>query len=103
MKYIFDKYSRVRSTQNQPAIPSESEVIEMLRHFPARPEYLVWIRVVSAIGNSFPKDVALKILFTHFRDEKPNETEKLIDRRLLSVRFGSFVYMAKQFGWHAGK
>jgi hypothetical protein len=44
------------------------QAIELLSYLPARPDYDTWIRIVSAIGNSFDEATAEDILLSHFTD-----------------------------------
>lgn len=79
----------------------KAKAIELLSYIPARPDYDTWIRVISAIGNSFDEKTALEILKTRFRDERPNEIAYKLQNRLRDVNFGTLVHLAKQYGYHS--
>ncbi len=72
----------------------------LLSYLHSRPDYDTWIKVISAIANEFDESVALDILLSHFKDEKPNEHLYKIRNRLRSVGFGTLIYFAKQYGWN---
>ncbi len=79
------------------------KAIELLSYIPARPEYSLWIKVISAISNEFDETTSLNILHTRFRDEKPNETLIKIKKRLPNISIATLVYYAKQHGYNADK
>jgi hypothetical protein len=56
--------------------PSEELCRELLQYIPQRPDYHLWLHVVSAVGNSFDIQTAEKILLERFTDEKVNEHRK---------------------------
>jgi len=76
---------------------------ELLSFIPNRPDYNLWLRVISAIGNTFPEQTALEILNSHFKDEGFNETAIKVTQRLKDINFGSLVHFAKEYGYNFNK
>jgi len=79
--------------------PTPDFAIYLLSFLPSRPEYDVWINVISAIGNTFDLNTSIQILLSRFIDEKPNEHEIKLKNRLKNISFGTLVYYAKQNGY----
>ncbi|HRP01653.1 MAG TPA: hypothetical protein PLE30_03295 [Candidatus Kapabacteria bacterium] len=79
--------------------PSSKFAMELLSYLPPRPDYETWLKVISAIGNTFPKIEADYIIKSKWRDEKPNETNYKLRNTLKNVNFGTLVYFAKQYGY----
>lgn len=75
------------------------EVKEMLKYIEARPDYDKWIKIISAVGNSFDHNTALDILLSRFRDEKPKEHEIKLKNRLSHITLATLIYYAKQNGY----
>lgn len=79
--------------------PTPEYAKELISYLPVRPDYQTWIYAISAVGNTFPEDIAIDILLSHFQDERTNETTYKVVNRLKNVTFGSLVYLAKQNGY----
>lgn len=79
--------------------PTKQLAIEVLSYLPTRPDYEIWIKVISAIGNSFDEATALDILLTKFRDEAPNEHLYKLRNSLEKINFGTLVYIAMDYGY----
>ncbi len=77
--------------------------IKMLSYIPKRPDYDLWIRIISAIANHYDESTALYILHTRFIDECQNETLLKIRNRMKSINIGTLIYYAKQYGYNADK
>jgi hypothetical protein len=75
----------------------------LLSYIPSRPIYDEWIRIISAIANTYDKYTAKQLLLNKFRDEKFNEHEKKIKARLKNIGFGTLVYIAKRYGFDWSK
>lgn len=75
------------------------EVQKALSFLPKRPDYDMWLRIISAIANHFSDATALEILLSHWKDEKKNETAYKIKHRLKDVGLGTLFFTAKQFGY----
>lgn len=83
--------------------PTPELAKDLIRYLPTRPDYQTWLYTISAIGNTFSENVAIDILLSHFQDEKTNETIYKVNKRLNGVTFGTFVYLAKQYGYKLKK
>ncbi len=83
--------------------PTREQAVRLLSYLPTRVDYDVWVRVISAIGNTFGEAEALSILHTHWSDEKPNETARKLAQRIPSINFGALVNIAKRYGWTPGR
>jgi hypothetical protein len=79
--------------------PTPEEVKHILSFIETRPDYDTWIRIISAVGNTFDKNTALDILHSRFRDEKPNEHAIKLNYRLSNISLATLVYYAKQRGY----
>jgi hypothetical protein len=79
--------------------PAPAEAKEMLTYISPRPDYETWIKIISAIGNTFELNIALDILLSRFKDEKPNEHAIKLKNCLKNVTFATMVYYAKQNGY----
>lgn len=79
--------------------PTPEEARELLSYFPARPDYDLWVRTISAIGNTFSEGDALEILLSRFADEKPGETQKKLANGMKDINYATLVYYAKKFGY----
>lgn len=75
------------------------EVKKILSFVNPRPDYETWIKIISAVGNSFPESTALGILLSRFTDEKPNEHLLKLRNRLANISLATLVYYAKQNGY----
>lgn len=81
-------------------IPSKELTMTLLSYIPRRPDYNMWLEVVSAIGNTYPEGEALNILLSHFQDETKNEHKAKLKGRLSKVNYGTLVYIAEQYGYN---
>jgi hypothetical protein len=79
--------------------PTPQFALELLSYLPHRPDYDTWIKVISAIGNTFDESTSLKILLNHFRDEKQNEHSQKLQNCLTNITFGTLFFFAKQYGY----
>jgi hypothetical protein len=79
--------------------PTPTEAKEMLTYISTRPDYDLWIKIISAIGNTFDHNTALDILLSHFKDEKPNEHATKLKNCLKNVSLATLIYYAKQNGY----
>lgn len=79
--------------------PTPQLAAELLRYVPPRPDYDLWLKIVSAVGNTFAENEALQLLHNHFGDEKPGETLRKLRSRLQSYTFGTLVHYATSAGW----
>jgi hypothetical protein len=79
--------------------PTPEEAKHLLGFLPSRPDYEDWIKIVSAIGNTFDEATALKILLSRFQDEKKGEHISKLRGRLKQYNYGTLVYIAKQYGY----
>jgi hypothetical protein len=80
--------------------PTPEYAMHLLSFFPSRPGYDFWLQIISEIGNTFPdENEAIRILHSHFKDEKPNETLYKIRRRLKDFNFGTIIYYANLYGY----
>lgn len=71
----------------------------MLSFISKRPDYDTWIKIISAVGNTFDHNTALEILLSRFIDEKPNEHEIKLKNCLHNVSLATLVYYAKRNGY----
>lgn len=83
--------------------PTPEQAKHLLSFIPTRPDYETWIKIISAIGNSFDYSTALNLLLSHFKDEKPNEHALKLKSTLSNVSFASLVYYAQQGGYKPEK
>lgn len=74
-----------------------ADVRRALACCPARPQYVEWFRIVSAVGNTFDKHTAESLLTERFGDEKMNEHSRKIDKRGRNITIGTLFYIAKQY------
>jgi hypothetical protein len=81
------------------AEPTLEYARELLSYVPARPQYDEWLKIISAVSNTFDEGTALRLLTSKFGDEKPNETERKIKNRLSNISFATLVYYAKRYGY----
>lgn len=79
--------------------PTPEYAKTLLSFLPRRVDYETWIKIISAIGNSFDEQTALNIILSYWRDEKQNETLEKIKSRLKTIQFGTLVYYAKLNGY----
>lgn len=79
--------------------PTPDNALELLRCIPKRPNYDIWIHCIAAIGNTFDEQTALRILLSHFKDEKQDETLYHLRHRLHSISYGTLIYLALQNGY----
>jgi hypothetical protein len=71
----------------------------LMTYLPQRPDYDMWIKVISSVGNYFSDTDALDIILSHWSDEKPNETEYKIKQKLRNYDIGTLIYYAKYYGY----
>jgi hypothetical protein len=83
-------------TQQQ---PTREQAVRLLSFLPSRPDYDTWVKVISAVGNTFGEYEALSILHSRWSDEKPNETAYKLTKRIPDMSFGYVVNLAKRYGW----
>lgn len=79
--------------------PTPDQAKLLLSFIPSRPDYETWIKVISAIGNTFDYSTSLSLLLFRFKDEKPNEHALKLSCTLKGVSFATLVYLAKQYGY----
>jgi hypothetical protein len=77
---------------------TKEQAIELLSYIDQRPDHYTWIRVISAIANSFDEATALEILHSRFTDERPNEHAYMIHHCLDQYKIGSLIYYAEENG-----
>lgn len=85
------------------SVPDTNTAIELLSYCPKRPDYDDWVRIISAVGNSYDEQTAIRILSTHFQNEKPGEIANKVKRRLRNVTIGTLFYYAKKNGYKPTK
>lgn len=61
-------------------------------------EYLDWVRVISAVSNSLPKEQAIQIL-NEWGPGYESETLSKINSKLDKVSVGSLIHIAKRYGY----
>lgn len=83
--------------------PTPGEAKKILSFVTQRPDYETWIKIISAIGNTFDESTSLDILLSHFRDEKPGEHAIKLKATLKNISFGTLVYYAQQNGYNPEK
>lgn len=71
---------------------------DMISYLPQRPDYDMWIRVISAIGNYFNENESLSILLSRFSDETPNEHYNKLQNKLENIGIGTFIYYCQEYG-----
>lgn len=89
-------------TNNRGAVlyrPTVDQARTLLTYIEQRPDYDTWIRVVSAMGNTFDEQTALNLLLEKFSNEKPDEHLYKLRHRLPNTRFATLVWLAKQNGF----
>ena len=79
--------------------PTPEYCKNLLSFIPKRPDYETWIKIISAIGNTFDYNTSLNLLLSHFEDEKPNEHAIKLQSLLKDITFGTLIYFAKQNGY----
>lgn len=79
--------------------PTTAQVLLLLSFLPPRPDYGIWVRAISAVGNSFDEHTALTLLLERFSDEKPDEHLHKLRHRLPNTTFATLVWLAKQYGF----
>jgi len=79
--------------------PTPEYCRELLRCIPQRPDREIWLYCISAIGNTYPENVALSLLLERFTDELPNQHAYTLRHRLNSVNFGTLVWYARKYGY----
>jgi len=70
-----------------------------IQYMESRPPYLPWIHTVSALGNEFGEKIALEILLSRFKDEKPGEHLKKLQCRMRNIGIGTFIKMTNEAGY----
>ena len=83
--------------------PTKEQAIELMSYLPERPDYDEWIRIVSAVANTFDINIALEILLSRFKDEKPAEHLYKIKHSLKDVHLGTLIHIATKYGYQAQK
>ena len=92
---VVNRFNRITVTEDQ--------VREMLSVIPHRDiNYLEWMRVISAIGNSFPQVTALSLIESWTNDEQQGLPYRL-DHRLERISIGTLIYIAQRFGYDTAK
>lgn len=81
--------------------PTPDQAKLLLSFMPSRPDYETWIKIISAIGNTFDYYTALNLLLSRFKDEKPNEHALKLNCTLKNISFATLIYYAKQHGYKA--
>jgi hypothetical protein len=76
------------------------KAMELISYLPSRPDYEMWISVISAVGNHFSVYDALDIILSHWKDEIPNETEYKLKHRLEGYQIGTLMYYAVRYGYN---
>lgn len=79
--------------------PTPELAKHLLSFLSSRPDYETWIKVISAIGNTFDFSTSLSLLLTHFKDEKPNEHALKLKNTLENFSFATLIYFAKENGY----
>ncbi len=85
-------------SENKPT-PEFAKIL--LSYLPKRLNYLAWIRIISALGNTFDEARSLDILLSHFQDESKDEHLLKLRQKLQNMTFGTLVYMAKEYGYNS--
>lgn len=78
---------------------TKEQAIILMSFLPSRPDYDMWIKVISAIGNEFSESDALDIILSRWGDEKPNETLHKLRNRLSKFTIGTLIYYARTYGY----
>lgn len=81
-------------------VPPVEEIRKMLAVIPEKIEYLDWMRIVSAVGNSYPEDVAFDLITAKWPDMSQGDVRYKLQRRLHRVGIGTLIYHAKRYGWN---
>ena len=71
------------------------DVETMLQFIPPRPDYEIWIRIISAVCSVLPETEALSVLKAWSPEEKSNEYEKKFKNGLKHFGIGTLIYYAK--------
>ncbi len=79
--------------------PSPDDVRELLSFIRQRPDYLTWVRIISAVANTLPESDALAVLTEWMPEEQPGEYARKIAARLRHVGFGTLVHLAREHGY----
>ncbi len=70
---------------------------EIVKSFPRLP-YNDWLKVISSVANSFNLNESLYILDS-MQNEKPNEIQNKIEKRLKSISIATLLYYAKLYNF----
>ena len=81
-------------------VPAVEEVRKMLHAIPHKMEYLDWMRIVSAIGNSYPEDVAYNLINDKWPEMPHGDVAYKLRNRLHRIGIGTLIYQAKKYGWN---
>lgn len=107
-QFIDDSLDRMNAVQHETrkarmyipqGVPPVDEVRKMLAVIPDHLDYLDWMRIVSAIGNSYPEEVALELVTNKWPGEDRQVAYKL-KHRLHKIGIGTLIYNAKKYGWN---
>jgi len=83
-------------TYDKPTIEYAKTLISYL---PKRPDYELWVKIISSIGNTFSENESLDIILSYWTDERPNETLYKLRNKQTNISFGTLIYNAKINGY----
>jgi len=92
---------QVSTSWHPPVESTATDIEEMLRFIPSRPDYDTWLRVASAVWSVLPMAEGANLLNKWSPEEKDGEYVSKHKARLQQVGIGSLAMLAQQHGFDA--
>jgi hypothetical protein len=89
--------AKTRTMNNEK--PDRDRLRELLAAIPGRPEYDVWLRIISAVADAVSDSEAIGLLQERWPEENEGEYAEKLKHRLKDVHVGSLFKLAMDHGW----